>query len=475
MRKPFGRPRGPRFIYSNQWETNRMFETVLPVAQFMPGVGAPSPAGCALVLFIAASYAAGFIAIGAAIWSRLGRNRFAAKLARWMGATCFANSVLLVIYFSHVMRWDFRNPAPLLIIVSLPATLGLIASLTAIGGVRWQVAGIAIALVPVTVVCVVRDTDYRQRRDILIEAATKGDAARVRTLLVSGLSPDLTSHNTENLLVLAKNAETADVLLAAGARVNDDPRALSWACAAGNLPKVRTLLAHGADPNSKVGYSPARQAWWHHHDDVLELLRKSGARDAEKFQRATGALLRAVKAGDAAAVERRLGDEYSQDEREEALQFAAEKGDLRITSLLLGRTEARPELKRMLLLAAEHDHPELAAAMLDVLLARQAGIDRIEGIDEALSIAARRGYRDIASVIVEKQGGINAWDPDGFHPTLLRRAGARNDLPAVSMLLEMGATPNLSDWFKEERPKDPAVLKRLQDAEAAFRSAQKRK
>src|SRR5438552_9731531 len=154
-----------------------MFQELLPVAQFMPGIGAPSPLGCAIGLFILATYVGALVAIAFAIASRFTKTPFVAKLARWAAAISFANGVLLVIYFSYVMRWDFRDPAPLLIIGAIPALLGVIAS--TIAGVQWRVAAIAVVLAAIAGACVFRDHDYRMRRDAIIEATKAGDAPRV--------------------------------------------------------------------------------------------------------------------------------------------------------------------------------------------------------------------------------------------------------------------------------------------------------
>ena len=271
-----------------------------------------------------------------------------------------------------------------------------------------------------------RDLDFRARRDALVAAAKRGDATEVRKLLATGLTADTTDYATNTLLELAPDAETTEVVLAAGAAIG--PRVLPWSAEKGNLPKMRVLLAHGADPNRPMGdKTAARLAWWSKQEAALELLRKSGARDAAELQQATGALARAVEAGDAAAVEHRLARDHVDAERIEGLKFAAKRGDTAVLALLMRSTMAHREITDAALVAVEHDQVAAYKQMMDEVYRRKAGYIIVETTDAALAIAAKRGNLEIARDAMARA--------EPGYPTPLDRAKERGDAAVEKLLL----------------------------------------
>ncbi len=106
----------------------------------------------------------------------------------------------------------------------------------------------------------------------LVFAASLGRTAAVRTVLRSGLDPELPDADGTTALYAASvhgAADTVRVLLRAGALPDTESRfvtegtPLCGAAAWGHVDTVRELLAHGADPNLRedlgMGNSPL---WW---------------------------------------------------------------------------------------------------------------------------------------------------------------------------------------------------------------------
>ncbi|MFF1378655.1 ankyrin repeat domain-containing protein [Streptomyces sp. NPDC058308] len=106
----------------------------------------------------------------------------------------------------------------------------------------------------------------------LVWAAAVGDTFTVRTVLRSGIDPELPEADGTTALYAASvhgAASTVRALLRAGARPDTESEGLTEGtplCAAaawGHLATVRELLAHGADPDLRedhgTGSSPL---WW---------------------------------------------------------------------------------------------------------------------------------------------------------------------------------------------------------------------
>jgi len=407
----------------------------LPVAQFMPGFEGGSFLGCAILMFMVATYVAALIAVAAGIWSLFRPRSNAAELARWTGAATFVSACVLVMYFSWAI---FLSESSWIETGAVPAPFGLLAwALGVVAAVRvdrravLREVGIVSASFAASVACTLfvyrHYDDHRARRDALFDALSRGNAAEARRLLKTGLDPDLRDFNHKTLLMQAETPETAEVVLAAGANVNADPRALALAAQSGNLPVVRVLLAHGANPNAKMGdRSPSLLAFWKRRADVLEVLRQSGATDAAKFQSLSGALLAAVKKGDAQGVKSALAEEYLPDDREAALKIAAERGDAEVARQLAVATIAYGEVVNAAWIAAKNDHVAAFEVLIDELERRQPGYVGHKMKAWALDIAAKNGSIEIARLAIAR-----GWDTDSeitISPAareLLVRAGAK--------------------------------------------------
>ncbi|MEU7582255.1 ankyrin repeat domain-containing protein [Streptomyces sp. NPDC041068] len=127
----------------------------------------------------------------------------------------------------------------------------------------------------------------------LVFAASLGRTADVRSLLRSGLDPELPDADGTTALYAASvhgAADTVRVLLRAGALPDTESRGptggtpLCGAAAWGHLDTVRELLAHGADPNLREdggsGGSPlrwARQGGLGPHTETEAALLAAGA------------------------------------------------------------------------------------------------------------------------------------------------------------------------------------------------------
>jgi hypothetical protein len=396
----------------------------LPVAQFMPMFDPlGSVIGCMILIYLAATWVSGFVAIAAAFR--------APRFGRAVGAAVFASALLLYLWFARGTIRSYRNPdSTFLIAAAAPALLGLIAWLIGAPRARrlelWSAPLIVLACVGLGVVLTRRDLDFRARRDAIVAAAKRGDASEVRKLLATGLSADTTDHSSNTLLELAPDAETTELLLTARATIG--PRVLPWTAQEGNLPKMRVLLAHGADPNRPMGDRTAAQlAWWSKQEEALELLRQAGAREASGFQQATGALARAVEAGDAAAVKHRLASDYVDQERIEGLKVAAKRGDASVLAHLMGSTMAYREITDAALVAVEHDQVAAYKQLMDEVYRRKAGYILVETTDAALAIAAKRGNLEIARDAMARA--------EPGYPTPLDRARERRDVAVEKLLL----------------------------------------
>lgn len=119
----------------------------------------------------------------------------------------------------------------------------------------------------------------------LIQAIRDGDNERVERELF-GASPNARSNGGVPAILVAvesRNAGALDLLIAAGARVDnrdrEDRSPLSVAARTGQLSIVRTLLNAGADPEYQGQHheTPLLKAARQGHVDVVRLLIEAGA------------------------------------------------------------------------------------------------------------------------------------------------------------------------------------------------------
>ncbi len=122
----------------------------------------------------------------------------------------------------------------------------------------------------------------------LITVAISGDTATVEELLAKGA--DVNANDAEGRIALLEaaregHADTVQVLLAKGAEVNMKNEccgdtALLWAAGKGQTKIVKILLDAGADVNMKNngGHTALMMATEHDHNEVIELLKRAGAK-----------------------------------------------------------------------------------------------------------------------------------------------------------------------------------------------------
>ena len=124
--------------------------------------------------------------------------------------------------------------------------------------------------------------------ETLVEAVAAGDAQAVARMLENGVPPDSRQDGTTALYTaaVAGDAQLAELLLRAGADANllssgpgGDGTPLCAAACWGYLDVVRSLLAHGADPDQPEdeSWTPLRWAAAHGHEAVARQLLDAGA------------------------------------------------------------------------------------------------------------------------------------------------------------------------------------------------------
>ena len=141
----------------------------------------------------------------------------------------------------------------------------------------------------------VRTADFGNT-PLILAARRGGNARTVKLLFAHGA--DATERNNAGISPIISGAasgdlETVQFLLDAGAKAGDfpksnDPRAtdiaagirtpLMWAAYHNDVPMVRLLLEHGADPNQSTYFgSPLSHACWNDSFEAAELLIDNGA------------------------------------------------------------------------------------------------------------------------------------------------------------------------------------------------------
>jgi len=287
----------------------------------------------------------------------------------------------------------------------------------------------------------------------LVDAAKRGDAKAVRTLLAQRVdvnAPDADGSTALHWAAQRNDIAIADLLIAAGANVKAATRykitPLSLACTNGNAALIDRLLKAGADPNatSEEGQTALMTASLTGKPDAVKLLVETGAdvNVAEAYKGQT-ALMWAASEGNAAAAEILL----------------AHGADVKATSKA-GFTA--------LLFAVRNDHPDAATVLLD----HGANVNDVapDGTN-ALNMAVVNAYFDLAALLVDRGGNPNAPDPRGsaLHTLAWLRkpgsdgaaavgnvghappppSGKTTALELAKKLLDHGANPNIRISWKE--------------------------
>ena len=278
------------------------------------------------------------------------------------------------------------------------------------------------------------------------EAAMTGDVATVKSLLKSG----------------------ADVNAALG----DGVTGLHWAARQGHEELANTLIVAGANVKATTRFgaiTPLHLAAERGAGAIVAALVKAGA-DANAAT-ATGAtpLMFAAGAGDVATMTALLdaGAEIEAKERDREhtpLLFAAAAGRLDAVKLLLAKganKNAATKVIDLMALSANGENPEgrnLAAKPETAPRSapRAAGRPRTPGLDRgylineqvhtqggmtALLFAARQGYMDVATVLLDAGVDVNQRQKGDLVSAMLT-ATINGHFDLAKMLLDKGADPN---------------------------------
>jgi ankyrin repeat protein len=282
----------------------------------------------------------------------------------------------------------------------------------------------------------------------LAEAAQRGDAAAVRTLLEAG---------------------GVDV----DAPGRDGTPALHWAARAGDRATVDRLLAAGADVDAanRYGVRPLHVAIEAGDAALAGVLLAAGA-DAEALDRAGETpLMLAARVGDAALARALLEHGAAVDARESAFGQ---------TALMLAARAGHVETARVLLEAGAavdaQTEPEAPPRFIPPSEA-PAGLSRGTGIIRAgwpegrgkrfpaggsktpLNYAARDGHLEVARLLVAHGASLELADDNGITPLIsavvnasiirVNRTGTSDHLKIAQLLVDAGADVNAADWYGE--------------------------
>jgi ankyrin repeat protein len=281
----------------------------------------------------------------------------------------------------------------------------------------------------------------------LLEAAYRGDAARVAQLLAAGADPDeANDFGATPLREAALRGDTAvlQLLLKAGA----DPQsanaegetALMRVARTGNVEAAKLLVKHGAKVDAREKWGEQTALIWaaaHDHPEMIRFLASKGAKV------------------DARSAVRDWPRRMTAEERPKDMN----RGGM-----------------SALLFAARDGHVRAVQALLD------AGAD-IDFTDPdgstALMLALMNGHWDTAKYLIEAGADIHGWDWWGQTPLYLAvdmntlPTGARIELPTmdratgldiIKLLLAKGANPNAQlklrppyRMVSQDRLADPAI------------------
>ncbi len=287
------------------------------------------------------------------------------------------------------------------------------------------------------------------------EAAMSGDVATVKALLKSG----------------------ADVNAALG----DGVTGLHWAARQGHEELATTLIVAGANVKATTRFgaiTPLHLAAERGAGGIVTALLKAGANPDAATATGATALMFAAAAGDVAAITALIdaGAELEAKERDREqtpLIFAAAAGRVDAVKLLLAKganKNAATKMIDLMALSANGEKPDgrLLAAKVETLNgaagrpspapARAAGRPRTPGLDRgylineqvhtqggmtALLFAARQGYMDVATVLLDAGVDVNQ-RKKGDRVSAMLAATVNGHFDLAKLLLDKGADPNLA-------------------------------
>ena len=278
--------------------------------------------------------------------------------------------------------------------------------------------GCSLWIVPLLLVLVA--SVHLCRADLLIDAANRGDAARIQSLLAG--QPDLQARDVDGNTALHWAALNGDARLVKGLLERGAPPditnyvgATPLLYAAGNVESVRALLDAGSAVNkaSKFGTTPlVAAARYPVSSDVVRLLLERGA-DARSR---TNALREAGSAGDA------------------------------VSFKMLLATGVRPG---NVIQPAMMGHLEIVAAALD------AGADlQFDGghAGHALNFALYGQQPAIAKLLIDRGADLNLRSPRGEHqtpPILWAAYNESGDSSVARLMIQKGVDVNMPSFLGE--------------------------
>ncbi|KAI4229409.1 MAG: hypothetical protein L6R36_000863 [Xanthoria steineri] len=310
----------------------------------------------------------------------------------------------------------------------------------------------------------------------LIQAAGKGDAAKVQDLVEEGY-PNETTYKDALRIALQRvvsrgNESLTRLLLEKGAQVNVPVEAelspLHRAAELGHQNIVKALIEHGADPNSRdrTRQTPIFPAAQRNHPQVLKSLLEAGAdvnvkdedgqtlmlclaaEKAEKLMKWGNEIIEIL-------LETNLDLEVKDKDGRTALLWAAATGKESLAKLLLtGRVEGKANIgatnhrgKTALHLAVESKSNRVAVVKL--LLQNKAVVGaQSDGGWTALHNAAEKGFEDVASLLLEWTADANATTSSGMTP--LHWCARNGHINIVKLLLrQQGIRIHRKDSFEE--------------------------
>ncbi len=240
--------------------------------------------------------------------------------------------------------------------------------------------------------------------------------------------------------------EWAENLLDRGAEVDATDREgrtpLMFAAAFRSMEVASLLLAHGADPNAGDGHGDTALHLAAAFGDVpmATLLIENGAEVAARAKDGATPLHYAALYGHpkmiTLLIERGAAAHVLDDTGVSALQYATRQNRTQAIALLL-KLGARPDTLFDAVNAGD-------TARVMALVNQGVDVDEVGLFGTPLHVAAAKGYRGIAGVLIDAGADIEAaGEPSGAHP--LHVAALNNQVEVAEFLLERGADVDAKD------------------------------
>ena len=326
----------------------------------------------------------------------------------------------------------------------------LVVALSAVAVAGWSAAAVPAAGAPAAAAAA---APVEPNGPALIDAARRGDADAVKTLIEAGADVGVTGGDGSTALLWASHRDDLDIarrLLEAGADVdaaNDLGATPLWAASQnGSGALVRLLLAAEADPDLALlsGETPSMVAARAGSADVVEQLAGAGADLDRRGSRGQTALMWAVAQHHADVVAALLAhgaDPHVRSDVWSQVMGVPPHGQY-------GYNREIPHGGNTALLFAARAG-DLASARLLVDAGADVNDANAWGVS-AVTMAAHSGYRKLVAFLLERGADPDA---DGAGFAALHEAVMRRDVELAAILLDQGADPNiiLRTWTPARR------------------------